>query len=113
MPLTASSPIEPPGKRIGLTTKLSVVIARPVPATVPASAIAASAAEPNAGTNRPSISVCVALPPAPCAIVIRGSLNFARLARAVSMIPRIRCSRDVTSARDRTHTTSFSRAKRP
>ena len=30
VPLTASSPIEPPGKRIGLTTKLSVVSARPV-----------------------------------------------------------------------------------
>ena len=29
VPLTASSPIEPPGKRIGLTTKLSVVSARP------------------------------------------------------------------------------------
>ncbi len=67
MPLTASSPIEPPGKRIGLTTKLSVVIARPTPLTetTPASPIAASAAEPKVHTNRPSISVCEALPPAP------------------------------------------------
>ena len=72
MPLTASSPIEPPGKRIGLTTKLSVVSATSTPPieTVPASASAASAGEANAGTSRPSISVCVALPPAPWAIVM-------------------------------------------
>ena len=36
VPLTASSPIEPPGKRSGLTTKLSVVSARSAP-TRPAS----------------------------------------------------------------------------
>ena len=100
VPLTASSPIEPPGNRIGLTTKLSVVIARSVSSTVtaPASASAASAAEPNAGTSSPSISVCVALPPAPCAIVTCASLNFGRLARAVSMMPRIRSSRSDTAA---------------
>ena len=34
VPLTASSPIEPPGKRIGLTTKLSVVSASRAPSTV-------------------------------------------------------------------------------
>ena len=33
VPLTASSPIEPPGKRIGLTTKLSVVNASSTPPT--------------------------------------------------------------------------------
>ena len=33
VPLTASSPIEPPGKRSGLTTKLSVVSASSVPST--------------------------------------------------------------------------------
>ena len=40
VPLTASSPIEPPGNRIGLTTNVSVVIASPTPSTttVPASA---------------------------------------------------------------------------
>ena len=32
-----------------------------------------------AGTSRPSISVCVALPPAPCAIVTVSSLNRGRL----------------------------------
>ena len=79
MPLTARSPIEPPGKRSGETTNESVVIARSSP-TAPASAIVAPASEPKAGTNRPSISVCVALPPAPWAIVIAASLNFGRLA---------------------------------
>ena len=54
---------------------------------VPASASAASAGEPKAGTKRPSISVCVALPPAPWAIVMCASLNRGRLARAVSMMP--------------------------
>ena len=95
VPFTASSPIEPPGKRIGLTTKLSVVSASGVPSTVtaPASPSAARLSEPKAGTNRPSISVWVAFPPAPCAIVIWASLNFGRFERAVSMIPRIRCSR--------------------
>jgi hypothetical protein len=67
VPLTASSPIDPPGKRIGLTTKLSVV-RRHVDAADrhrAASASAASAGEAKAGTNRPSISVWVAFPPAP------------------------------------------------
>ena len=115
MPLTASSPIEPPGKRIGLTTKLSVVIASCAPSidTAPASPSAASAGEPKAGTSRPSISVCVALPPAPCAIVICVVLErAARLARAVSMIPRIALLA-VGRRRPATQTTSRSRAKRP
>ena len=62
---------------------------------------------PKAGASSPSISVCVALPPAPWAIVIAPSLKRGRFARAVSMIPRIRCSRVGG------HTTSRSRAKRP
>ncbi len=111
MPLTASSPIEPPGKRIGLTTKLSVVKASwaPPAATAPASASASSDGLAKAGTSTPSISAAVALPPAPCAIVMRASRNFGRFARAVSMIPRIRS----TTGRRGTHTTSRSRAKRP
>ena len=40
----------------------------------------------------------MALPPAPWAIVICSSRNFARLPRAVSMIPRIFCSRSETTA---------------
>src|SRR4051794_12382212 len=88
VPLTASSPMEPPGKRSGLTTNESVVSAT-------SSIIAASASSvmPNAGASSPSISDPVALPPAPWAIVMRSSRNFARLPRAVSMIPRIRSSR--------------------
>src|SRR3954451_9270500 len=105
VPLTANSPIEPPGKRSGLTTNESVVSARS-----PTAAASSSASIPNAGASRPSISLPVALPPAPWAIVMRSSRNFARLPRAVSMIPRIRCSRSETEA---TYTTSRSRAKRP
>ena len=113
VPLTASSPIEPPGKRSGLTTKLSEVIASRVPLTVtaPASASRGSEGVPagrsgaNAGTSSPSISVCVALPPAPWASVIRSSRKRARLARAVSMISSTRCSRPSDA-----HTASRSRA---
>jgi hypothetical protein len=95
VPLTASSPIEPPGKRSGLTTKASVVSARSTPPTLtaPASAIASSVGEAKAGANRPSISEVLALPPAPWDIVMCESRNFGRLARAVSMIPRIFDSR--------------------
>ncbi len=95
VPLTASSPIEPPGNRIGFTTKLSVVNARTAPPTdsSPASPSTASASDSKAGTSSPSISVCVALPPAPCAIVMRSSRNFGRRPRAVSMRVRTRCSR--------------------
>src|SRR4051794_7771597 len=95
VPLTASSPIEPPGKRSGLTTNESVVSA--TPSTMAASA---SSSIPKAGASRPSISVCVALPPAPWAIVIRSSLKRGRFARAVSMIPRIRSSRDGALTRE-------------
>ena len=108
MPFTASSPIEPPGKRIGRTTKLSVVSASRVPSTVtaPASPSWASASFAKAGSSSPSTSDWLALPPAPCDIVIRSSLNFDCLPRAVSMIPRIRSSRAAAVA----HTTSRSRA---
>ena len=94
VPLTASSPIEPPGKRSGLTTKLSVVIASSCRRRDRAGVaeLAPAASLPNAGTSSPSISVCVALPPAPWAIVICSSRNFGRLARAVSMIPRTFCA---------------------
>ena len=101
VPLTASSPIEPPGKRSGLTTKESVVNATSPPgsATAPASASASSAGEANAGTKSPSISACVAFPPAPWAIVICSSRNFARFARAVSMISSTRASRSEMGSR--------------
>ena len=101
VPFTASSPIEPPGKRSGLTTKLSVLIARPRPSmrTTPESPSSARApsSEPRAGSSRPSISVWVALPPAPWAIVTWSSLNRGRLPRAVSMILRTFSSRSDTA----------------
>src|SRR5215217_74704 len=95
VPLTASSPIDPPGKRSGLTTKLSVVTS-----TSPAAPASSRSVMPKAGANSPSISVCVALPPAPWAIVIAVSLKRGRFARAVSMIPRIRSSREDTLTRE-------------
>ena len=115
VPLTARSPIEPPGKRIGLTTKLSVVIASRAPSTstAPASPSSSSAAEAKAGAKSPSIRVWVALPPAPWDIVTWESLNFGRLARVVSMISRIRCSRSLTAASAIAQTTALSLAKRP
>jgi hypothetical protein len=91
VPLTARSPIEPPGNTSGLTTNASVVIA-----ISPTTAESSRVSMPNAGASSPSTSREVALPPAPWAIVILSSRNFARLPRAVSMIPRIRCSRSET-----------------
>ena len=78
VPLTASSPIEPPGKRIGVTTKASVVIATHRPPTSTQRGVAEGARAPslaNAGTNTPSTSFRLALPPAPWAIVTRSSVN--------------------------------------
>ena len=116
VPLTARSPIEPPGKRSGVTTKLSVVIASSTPPTdsSAASPRAAGSGAPRAGTSIPSISVWLARPPAPWAMVMRGSRNLARLARAVSMRSRTTCSRSETAVRSAMpQTTSRSRAKRP
>src|SRR5919198_3546248 len=66
----------------------------------PTAAASSRTSIPNAGASSPSISVCVARPPAPWAIVIRSSLKRARFARAVSMIPRIRSSREDTLTRE-------------
>ncbi len=78
VPLTASSPIEPPGKARGLTTKLSVVMATCAPSTATRAASASgSELVPNSrGANRPSTKRRLALPPAPCAISIWGSRNL-------------------------------------
>ncbi len=116
VPFTARSPIEPPGKRSGVTTKLSVVIASSTPPTDRSaeSPSAAGSGAPRAGTSIPSISVWLARPPAPWAMVMRGSRNLARLARATSMRSRTTCSRSETAVRSAIRqTTSRSRAKRP
>ena len=102
VPLTASSPILPPGTRSGLTTKLSVVIARRIAADLDRAGIGerrqrTAVGAASAGTSRPSIRVWVALPPAPCASVIFSSRKRGRLERAVSMIASTRCSRPVAT----------------
>ena len=81
VPFTASSPIEPPGNRSGVTTKLSVVIASRRAADCDARRVAEPIARPAssgrraaARTGRRPAAGC-ALPPAPCAISICGSRN--------------------------------------
>ena len=84
--------------------------------TTPASPISSSVSpsRASAGTSRPSIRVCVALPPAPCAMVTVSSLNRGRFERAVSMIRRTFCSRSTDRwSSPPIQTSSFSRAKRP
>ena len=83
---------------------------RTTPASPMSSRVSPSFA--SAGTSRPSISVWVALPPAPWAMVTVSSLNRGRFARAVSMIRRTFCSRSETAASAH-QTSSFSRANRP
>ena len=77
VPLMASSPIEPPGKRSGFTTKLSVVIAiRTPPISREAASFKLGLADRNKrGANRPSTRRRLAMPPAPWAISICGSRN--------------------------------------
>ncbi len=79
VPLTASSPIDPPGKRSGRTTKLSVVTAMfwPLIDTRAASSSvrARASSPPSSGTMSPSTRRRLAVPPAPCAISIWASLN--------------------------------------
>ena len=89
--------------------------------TVPESPSSSREPVESAGTSSPSIRVCVALPPAPCAIVMRSSRNFAPLrARGLDDAedPLLAIGDDRRSASkldvgDVTHTTSRSRANRP
>ena len=75
VPFTASSPMEPPGKRRGFTTKLSAVMAMGVPSISTRAASPSGSREllHSSGANSPSTSLRLALPPAPCAISICGS----------------------------------------
>src|SRR5262245_45790792 len=81
VPFTASSPIDPPANLSGLTTKLSVVIARHSP---PSDTLAASPSstpvvpDMSAGTINPSTRRRLALPPAPCAMSICASAKTVR-----------------------------------
>src|SRR5262245_16734329 len=83
VPLTARSPIEPPGNRSGLTTKLSVVMAIETSSTV---SVAASPSDPHAPTSgaiSPSTRRRLAVPPAPCAISICVSVKRRALGNAI------------------------------
>ena len=75
VPLTASSPMDPPGKLSGLTTKLSAVMAMRAPSMLRCAASPSGSEDESkrTGANRPSIKRRLALPPAPCAISICGS----------------------------------------
>ncbi len=78
MPFTASSPIEPPGNRSGVTTKLSVVMATGWAADRDAGGVAerspSSAARAEEQRREQAVDEpAAALPPAPCAISICGS----------------------------------------
>ena len=91
VPHTHSLPISPPGNSIGVTTKLSVVMAiLPLPSTTALSSISVSTLLSKALTNISSISSEVAAPPLPCAIVIIISkaffLIFARFLHRLSII---------------------------
>ena len=79
--------MEPPGNRIGVTTKASVVRAsRWVPiVSSPASESCSRAGLASSGTMRPSTSALLALPPAPCAIVMRSSRKRCGRRRISSM----------------------------
>ena len=74
VPLTARSPIVPPGKNSGCTTNESVEKASRTPADVDDGGVAQprSAAAPNAGRNRCSISSPDIAPPPPCPITMVG-----------------------------------------
>ena len=97
---------KPPGKRKGLTTKLSVVIAIRVPLIwICAASPSGPCEEPKRmGANNPSTSLRLAFPPAPCAISICGSRNLileagvameissAQFAAALAIATGLRCS---------------------
>ena len=88
VPLTARSPMEPPGKLVGLTTKESVLKARRSPegsASAAPSGRTVGTSSLNASRNTASTSAAEALPPAPWARVTTSSLNRGRRRRNASM----------------------------
>ena len=90
VPLTASSPMSPPGKKMGETTYESVVTARVVP---PTSRSAWSPdGFPKAGWKSASTSVWVALPPAPWAMLIASSRILGARRRTDSIRSSTSCS---------------------
>ncbi len=86
--------MSPPGKNNGVTTNESVVSAsREQPISSSAASVSGSSRGlRNASRKIASTSVLVALPPAPCARVIRSSFTAARRLRARSMRSSTCCS---------------------
>ena len=97
VPLTASSPMSPPGKKSGLTTNESVVTARPRWSTPGARSTAWSPSWSSTGLLRMSpksavTSVWLAFPPAPWLIVIASSRSDGLRLRISAMRSSTRCS---------------------
>src|SRR5215831_7635570 len=80
--------MDPPGNCSGFTTKLSAVMAMRAPSTARCAASPSGSKEPpsSIGAMRPSASLRLALPPAPCAISICVSRKR-NLGAAVLMFP--------------------------
>ena len=88
VPLTASSPIEPPGNRIGRHDEGVGGHRQPRRRRPSAGRRRRAAPAPgssSSGTISPSTSARLALPPAPCAIVMRSSRNRCGRRRIASM----------------------------
>ncbi len=107
MPFTASSPIEPPGKRIGLTTKLSVVSASP--STTPASPSSCQRLAAEGGQEEPGDERLRRL----AARTVRHRDPVVPEARRLRAHALDQSQRLVLTRADVAHTTSRSRAKRP
>ena len=97
VPLTASSPMSPPGKKSGLTTKESVLIARRAPSRPRTVSCAWSPSSSSTGLERTSAKsartrVWLALPPAPWLMVIAVSRSDGLRLRISAMRASTRCS---------------------
>src|SRR5689334_7875005 len=89
VPFTASSPIDPPGKRSGCTTNASVVRASLVaPSWQTAASPSDSSSGPaKSGASRPSTRRRLARPPAPCAMSIWASRKRMACSSVISDLP--------------------------
>ena len=112
VPLTASSPIEPPGKRNGLDDEAVGRERQPAPSMVDSAGVAHRRRAAGARTparTAPRSGVWVALPPAPCAMVMCASLELRALrARGLDDVED-RCSRSATALSAPSHDLPFPR----
>ena len=109
VPLTARSPMSPPGKNSGDTTYESVVRATRDPARLSSAESSSGSRSGLANARRKiaSTSVRVALPPDPWDMVIRSSLTRGARRRARSMRSSTCCSRSVTGSSRRPAGSTF------